>query len=414
VNLRRAVITGMGVLAPNGGDLESFWSSLVAGRSAAGPITRFDASDLPSRIACEINNVSVGRVVDPKRAKRFGRAIQYSLVASHQAVADAGLDWSRIDLERAASIEGASLGGLESSFKAQAAYENKGHRSMSPFTLLNAHAGGGSAEVAIEFGLRGAALTLGSGSCASTDALALARSMIVNDEADVILAGGSEAPLLGPVLGAFCLAEAASTRNDDPAGAMRPFDAQRDGFVLGEGAAWLVIEELGHALQRGARIRAELAGAGRCCEASHSVTPEADGRGVTTAISKALRQAGMDPADAQYLNLHGLASDAADPAESAGIARVFAGRLDRLSTSATKPVTGYLLGAAGALEAVITTLALERQLIPPTINFKTAAPGCELDYTPGEARPYPLTGALSLNAGFGGRNSCLAFRRWQP
>jgi len=410
---RRAVITGVGVVAPNGCELESFWSSLIEGRSAAGPITRFDAAELPSRIACEVNELPVGRFVDPRKAKRFGRAIQFSLVAAHQAVADAGLDCDRIDAERAAAVEGASLGGLESSFKAQAAYENKGHRSMSPFTLLNSYAGGGSAEVAIEFGLRGGALSVGSGSCASTDAIATARSLIVNDEADVVLVGGSEAPLLGPVLGAFCLAEATSTNNDDPAAAMRPFDRDRDGFVLGEGAAYLVIEELSHALQRGARIRAELAGAGTSCEASHSVTPEADGRGVTRAIEKAMRAAGMAAGDVQYINLHGVASDAADPAETTGIRRAFPGRVDQLSTSATKPVTGYLMGAAGALEAVITTLALERQLIPPTINFENAAAGCDLDYTAGEARPYPLTGALSLNAGFGGRNSCLALRRWE-
>ena len=411
---RRAVITGVGVVAPNGCEMESFWSSLVEGRSAAGPITRFDAGELPTRIACEVNELPVGRFVDPRKAKRFGRAIQFSLVAAHQAMADAGLDGNRIDPERAVVTEGSALGGLDSSFKAQAAYENKGHRSMSPFALPNSHGGGSSAEVAIEFGLRGGAFTFGSGNCASTDALAHARSLIVHDDADVVLAGGSEAPLLGPVLGAYCLAEAASTRNDDPAGSVRPFDRDRDGFVLGEGAAYLVIEELGHALQRGARIRAELAGAGMSCEASHTVMPEADGRGVARAIEKALRQARMVAGDVQYVNLHGIASDAADPAETAGIRRAFPGHVDRLSTSATKPVTGHLLGAAGALEAVIAVLALERLLIPPTINFSHAAPGCDLDYTVGEARPYPLTGALSINAGFGGRNSCLALRRWEP
>lgn len=408
---RRAVITGIGVIAPNGFDLESFWSSLVEGRGAAGPITRFDASELPCRIAAEVNIPEV----DAPRLKRFGRTVRFSLLAAHQAVADAGIDRNRIDTERAATAEGAAIGGLESALKAQALYANKGHRSISPLTLPNAYAGAAGAEVAIEFSFRGEAATIASGCCASTDALARARAMIVHDEADLVLAGGGEAPLLGPLLGAFCRSGAVkvSVRNDDPARAMRPFDRDRDGFVLGEGAAWLVIEELGHALQRGARIRAELAGAGATCDAGHSMRPDAEGRGVSGAIAKALRQAGMSPGDVQYINLHGTADEQSDAAETAGIRRAFAGRLDCLSTSATKPVTGHPLGAAGAMEAAITALALERRLIPPTINLDNAAPGCDLDYTPGEARPYPLTGALTLNHGFGGRNSCLALRRWE-
>jgi 3-oxoacyl-[acyl-carrier-protein] synthase II len=405
---RRAVITGLGVVAPNGCDLESFWSSVVEGRSAVGPVTRFDATELPGRIAAEVKDFPVGRFLDPARARRLGRSLQFSLTAAHLAAADAGIDWSGIDLERAATVEGTALGGLETAFKGQLAYGNKGHRSMSPLTLLNSYAGGGGAEVAIEFGLQGEAATTATGSCAGADALARARAMIVHGEADLVLAGGSEAPLLGPVMGALCLAEMVSRRNDEPGRAMRPFDRDRDGFVPGEGAAYLVVEELGHALQRGARIRAELAGAGAVCEAGHPVRPDPEGRGVARAIARALQQAGMVPSDVQYVNLHGVACGLTDPAETAGVRRVFAGGLDRISTSATKPVTGYPLGASGAIEAVITTLALERRLIPPTVNHENPAAGCDLDYTPGEARPYPLTGA-----GFGGRNTCLALRRWE-
>lgn len=236
--------------------------------------------------------------------------------------------------------------------------------------------------------------------------------MIVSGEVDVVLAGGREAPLLGPVFGAFCLARAMSTCNDDPAGAMRPFDKSRDGFVLGKGAGHLVLEEMSHAVARGARIYAELLGYGTTCEAQHSVTPHPDGIGLSWAIRKALRQARLDSTDLQYINLHGAASEVHDPAETNGIKLALGPQAHQISASATKPVTSYALGAAGAIEAAITVLAIHRQVIPPTINFEEAAPGCDLDYVPKEARPYPLTVAMSVNAGFGGRYSSLAFRRF--
>jgi 3-oxoacyl-[acyl-carrier-protein] synthase II len=410
---RRVVITGIGVVTPNGHDLAAFWDAAITGRSSAGAITRFDTGDLPTRIACEINDLNVGQFIDPKKAKRFERSVRYGLVAAHLAVKDAGIDPAAIGPDRSAVVEGASVGGMESSFRGQQAFENKGFRSMSPFTLINSYAGGGSAEVAIEFGIEGAATTVGTGSCAGADAIGQARAMIMNDDLDMVLAGGSEAPLLGPLFGAFCLAKAMSTRNEQPAAAMRPFDRSRDGFVLGEGAAYLVLEEVSHAVARGARIYAEVAGYGTTCEAHHSVTPHPDGIGLSRAIRKALRQARMDSTDLQYINLHGAASDAHDPAETNGIKLALGPQAKKLSASATKPVTGYALGASGAIEAAITALAIDRQAIPPTINFSEAAPGCDLDYVPNEARPYPLTAALSINAGFGGRYSGLAFRRFE-
>lgn len=408
---RRVVVTGIGVVTAVGHKLDEFWNAVVEGRSGAGPLTRFQVGELPTQIACEVGDLKVAHFIDPKKAKRFERSVRHGLIAARLAVMDANIELTGLEPDRAAVVDGASVGGMESSFKGQIAFENKGFRSMSPFTLINSYAGGGSAEVAIELGVEGPAITIGSGSCASTDAIGQARSMIVADEVDMVLAGGSEAPLLGPLFGAFCLAKAMSTRNDEPAKAMRPFDRGRDGFVLGEGAAYLVLEELSHAVARGARVYAELAGYGTTCEAHHSVTPHPDGIGMSRMIRKVLRQARMDSTDLQYINLHGAASDAHDPAETSGVKLALGPQARRLSASATKPVTGYALGAAGAIEAAITSLAIHRQVIPPTINFEEAAPGCDLDYVANEARPYPLTTALSVNAGFGGRYSGLAFRR---
>jgi len=408
---RRVAITGIGVVAPNGCDLATFWRTLVDGVSSADRISRFETGDLPTQIGCEVGDLSVGQFIDPKKAKRFERSIRHALVAAHLAVADSGVAASALNNERAAVIDGSSLGGLESGFRAQAAYENKGHKSMSPFSMINSYNGGSSAEIAIEFGIEGEARTVGTGSCSGSDAIGQARSLILNDEADVVLAGGSETPLLGPVCGALCLAKATSTKNDQPSSAMRPFDRERDGFVMGEGAAFLVLEDLSGAIARGARIYAELVGYGTVCEARHSVAPDADGGGVTRSIRKALRTAEMAVTEVQYVNLHGTANDSHDTAECAGIRAAFGERVKKLSTSATKPVTGHALGAAGALEAAIATLAIHHREIPPTINHTEPAEGCDLDFVPQEARPYPLTGALSLNAGFGGRNSCLAFRQ---
>ena len=402
---RRVVITGIGVVAACGHDLDTFWNSVVDGRSAVAEVTRFDPGDMPTRMACEITDLNVGQFIDPKRAKRFERSIRHGLVAAKLAVEDAGV--SNLVADRSAVCEGASIGGLESSFKAHAAFENKGFRSMSPFTLINSYAGGGSAEIAIEFGIEGTALTIGSGSCASSDAIGQGRSLILQDEADTVLAGGSEAPLLGPVFGSFCLAKAMS------ATAMRPFDRGRDGFILGEGAAYVVLEEAAVAVARGAKIYAELAGYGSTSEAHHSVTPQPDGIGMSRAIRKALRQARMDATELQYINLHGTASTTHDPAETNGIKLALGPQAKQLSASATKPVTGYTLGASGAIETAIAALAIDREVIPPTINHDEPAPGCDLDYVPNEARPYPLTTALNVNAGFGGRNSCLAFRRFE-
>ncbi len=414
---RRVVITGMGVVAPNGEDLETFWESIRDGRSGAGPLTRFDASHLPSRVAAEVRDFDLGKYTDAKKARRFDLSIQYGIAAAKQALLDA-TETSEIpgigDPERAGVIEGTSVSGMESSFKGQTAFENRGYKSMSSFTLINAYTGGGAGEIALELGIRGLAASYSTGSASGSDVMGYALRMIQDDEVDVMVAGGAEAPILAPLWGAFCLTRVMTTRNETPATAMRPFDAARDGFVLGEGAAFVVMEELSHALSRGARIYAEVMGHGRACEAYHSVAPHPDGIGTKRAIEKALRASGLDRAEVNYINAHGTATQANDATEIKAIKSLFDEHARRLAVSSTKGVTGHLLAAAGAVETVVTALAIHHQVIPKTTNLTVPDAECDIDLVLSGSRPYPIDVALNLNSGFGGKNSCLVVRRYHP
>jgi len=412
-DIRRVVITGLGVVAPNGCDVERFWGSICRGESAAAPVTRFDSSPFPTTIACEVRDLEVGKYLEARKARRFALATRFGLCAAVMAMRDAGIDLKDHNPDRAGLVEGTSIEGMDSSYQTQLTLLQKGYKSISPFALINAYCGGVSAEIALELGIKGHVVNLSTGSASGNDAIGLALDMIARDDADIMLAGGAETPLLTPLWGAFCLTKVMTTRNAEPARAMRPFDQARDGFVLGEGAAFLVLEELAHALGRGARIYAELAGHGRSCEAHHSVTPHPEGVGVRRAIEKALRRARMDATQIQYVNAHGTATPANDEAETAGIKAAFGPHASRLAVSSTKPVTGHLLGASGAVESVVTTLAIHRQVIPPTLNLTTPLAGCDLDYVPDGARSYPVTAAANLNSGFGGKNSCLIFKRYE-
>jgi 3-oxoacyl-[acyl-carrier-protein] synthase II len=284
---------------------------------------------------------------------------------------------------------------------------------MSPFTLINAYTGGGAGEIALELGIQGHAASYSSGSASGNDVIGYALRMIRDDEVDVMVAGGAEAPILAPLWGAFCQTKVMSTRNDTPATAMRPFDAARDGFVLGEGAAFLVLEELSHALSRGAHIYAEIGGHGRACEAYHSVAPHPDGIGMAKAMDKALRDAGLDRSEVNYINAHGTATSANDTVEIKAIKTLFAEHACRLAVSSTKGITGHLLAAAGAMESAVTALAIHHQVIPKTTNLTLPDSECDLDLVPFESRPYPIDVALNLSSGFGGKNSCLVMRRYQ-
>jgi 3-oxoacyl-[acyl-carrier-protein] synthase II len=404
---RRVVITGMGVIAPNGQDLDTFWRSVRDGVSAAGWVTKFDTSPFPNRVAAEVKEFDASRYMDPKFAKRLDLSIQYGIAAAKLAMQDASLNPDDFDAERIGIVEATSISGLESTLKSHRAFLSKGYRGISPFTFVNSYCGGGSGEIARELGIKGHAITYCSGSCSGNDAIGYALRMIQMDEVDAMVAGGADAPLMEAFWGGFCVARIMTRRNTEPQRAMRPYDRSRDGVLLGEGGAFVVLEELTHALLRKARIYAEVMGHGRSCEAYDSVAPHPEGIGLSRAMQKALHDAHVTPEDIDYINPHGTATAEHDLVEVQAIKRAFGASAYRVAVSATKPVTGHLLGAAGALETVVCALAVHHRVIPPTINLLQPAEGCDLDFVPSLARPYPLRRVMNLNTGFGGKNSCL-------
>ena len=408
---RRVVITGMGVVTAPALSLDRLWTCVREGISGATKMTRFDPLNAPSLIAAQIENFDAADYMDAKMARRLELCHRYGIAAARLAQQDSGIDFSAIDADRVGVVEGTSVSGNETTAHAHEAYQKGGYKAVGPFSLANG-SGAGSGEIAKELHIMGHSITLSSSSASGNDAIGYALSMIRNEEMDAMVAGGAEAPIVPGIWGALCLAHVLSRRNDSPKTAMRPFDKTRDGVLLGEGSAYLVMEELSHALNRGARIYAEILGHGRSCEAYHPVAPHPDGIGYFRAIQKAMRQAQIDADSVDYINAHGTATEANDVIETKAIKRFFESHAHRLAISSTKPVTGHLLGAAGALETVICALAVHRQEIPLTLNHTEAAPDCDLDYVPGRSRPYPIRVAMNLSSGFGGKNSCLILRQY--
>jgi 3-oxoacyl-[acyl-carrier-protein] synthase II len=402
---RRAVITGMGVLSGSGAELATFWEAIVEGRSASRLLTRFAAGDMPTRVAAELDGFDAARVVDAKSARRMDLSCLYGIAAATSAVRDAGLALSDMDTSRVGVAFGTSLGALNSTLSSHDGLLTRGYRGAGLAGLLNSHIGAGSAEVACHLGVRGPAVTIGSGSASSNDAIGYALDAITLSRADVMIAGGAEAPLIPLVWASMCLGKIMTRHNDQPSRAMRPFDREHDGPLLGEGAAFVIVEALEHARARGARVYCEALGHGRSSEAHHPLAPHPEGKGPRAAMQDAMRRARRNFDDVGYVNAHGTATVANDVAESLAIQQAFNGR--SLAVSSTKPVTGHLLGAAGALETVATALALHHQAVPLTLNFDAAAPGCDLDYVRGSSRSQSLQVALNLSCGFGGTNSCL-------
>lgn len=409
---RRVVVTGIGVIAPNGCTLESFWESIRDGKSAAGPLTRFASDNSPVRVACEVQDFDGARYMDPKMAKRLDRSILYGVAAADLAVADAQIDFTKVDPDRTGVVEATSVSNNETAARAEEAYAARGYRGVSLFAMINGYSGGGSGEISLKIGAKGHAITLSTGSASGNDVMGYALGMIQNDEVDVMVAGGAEAPIIPSIWGTFCQGKVMSRFAGDPRQAMRPFDRARDGFVLGEGSAFLVLEELAHALSRGARIYAEVLGHGRACEAYHPVAPHPEGIGVIRAMEKAVRQAKLQTSEIDYINAHGTATEANDFVETKAIRRLFGAEAHRLAVTSTKPVTGHLMAAAGALESAVCVLAVHHQVIPPTMNLREPAAGCDLDYVPCRPRPYPIRTAMNLSCGFGGKNACLLIGRF--
>lgn len=408
---RRTVITGIGVITPSGLDIETFWNNVKAGISAAAPITRFDASALPVRIAAEVKGFNLANYLPDVKEKRLDRTIQYAVAAAACAIKDAGLDLKSLDPDRAGVVEGTTISGAASVLKSYSSFiTDRTYRSLHPYNIVAGYCGEGSSSISLYLGVQGPVMTYCSGCASGNDAIGYGAQMVRSDELDVVIAGGSD-EIVEMLHVGFCKLRSMSEHNDDPRQAMRAFDRKRDGFVLGEGAAFVIIEELSHAMARGAKIYAEIAGHGRTAEAHHPTDPHPEGLGYKAALRRAFRNARMHPEEIDYINAHASATRRNDPIETMAIKDVFGSHARRLAVSGTKAITGHLMGASGAVESVITVLAVKHQHIPPTINLTEPDEGCDLDYVT-EPRPYPIRAAVNLNAGFGGRYSCLIFKEF--
>jgi 3-oxoacyl-[acyl-carrier-protein] synthase II len=408
---RRVVITGLGIVSPVGNDLSSAWENLVAGRSGIDRITRFDASAFPAQIAGEVKGFDIAQYMPAKEARHFDTFIHYGIAASIQAVRDSGLEISDANAERIGAIVSSGIGGLPLIEENHAEYSKRGPRRISPFFVPGSIINMISGQLSIMLGLKGPTFAIVSACTTGTHSIGEAGRLIEYGDADVMVAGGAEATVSPLGVGGFASMRALSTRNDDPATASRPFDRDRDGFVLGEGAGVVVLEEYEHARKRGARIYGELLGFGMSSDAFHMSAPAEDGEGPARGMRNALRNAGVETDAVQYLNAHATSTPLGDIAETVSIKRAFGEHAGKLVVNSTKSMTGHLLGAAGGIEAVFTALALHHQISPPTINIFNQDERCDLDYCANEARQMRIDVAMSNSFGFGGTNGSLVLGR---
>jgi len=407
---RRVVVTGLGIVSPVGVGVPAAWENILAGRSGITAITRFDASAFPSRIAGEVKDFDVSKYLSAKEARRYDTFIHYGLVATMEAVRDAGLEGYGGDRNMVGVCIGSGIGGLPLIEETDHAYEQGGLRKISPFFVPGSIINMISGLVSIQYGYCGPNLATVSACSTANHSLGEAARLIEYGDADIMIAGGSEATVSPLGVGGFCAARALSHRNEEPATASRPWDVDRDGFVLGAGAGVLVLEEYDHARDRNARIYCELSGYGMSADAHHITAPPEDGAGAARSMQHALRNARLAPSDIDYINAHGTSTPLGDVAECIAVKRAFGEHAYKLAVSSTKSMTGHLLGAAGGIEAVFTALALRDQVAPPTANLFRQDPQCDLDFVPNTARRMTIRAALSNSFGFGGTNATLAFR----
>ena len=410
--MRRVVVTGIGLLTPLGNDLRSSWDGLVAGRSGIGLVTSFDASEYDCPIAGELKDFDPGAFVDAKLLRRLDRSSTLALAATRQAVADACLDVSKEDAGDVGVLLGTGIGGGHLMVENQRTMEQRGARRVSPFLITQMLPDTATGLIAIELGARGPNMAISAACATGGAATGEAAEVIARGEAEVMITGGFEAPLQ-PVFYAGFHAMRALAQHPDPTRASRPFDAERNGFVISEGAGVVVIESLDHAQARGAHIYAEWKGAASSSDAVDMVAAAEDGRGVTLAMKKALRRAELDRADIDYINAHGPSTPLGDRVESRAIRELFGEHADALMVSSTKSMIGHMMGASGAIEAIVAMLACERGVVPPTINYEHPDPDCDLDYVPNEARSADVRYAMSTSVGLGGHNSAIIFGRWE-
>jgi 3-oxoacyl-[acyl-carrier-protein] synthase II len=413
VSKRRVVVTGLGLVSPVGSTVQSAWDAVLRGESGIAPITRFDVSAFPVRFGGAVRGFDVSQYIAPKEARRMDEFMHYGVAAGVQAVTDSGLDFSRADASRCGAVCGAGIGGLGTIEAEYGEYLKANNpRKISPFfvpaTIINMIAG----HLSIRYGLKGPNLGIVTACTTSTHAIGLGMRTIQYGDADVIVAGGGEMATTRCGLGSFGQAKALSTRNDAPTEASRPWDKERDGFVLSDGGGAMVLEELEYARARGAHIHAELVGFGMSGDAYHMTAPPEDGEGARLAMVNALRDASLNAADVQYINAHATSTPLGDKAETVAMKRAFGDHAKRVAVSSTKSMTGHLLGAAGVIEAIFSVLAIRDGVAPPTINYRTPDPECDLDYVPNTARRMKVDVSLSNSFGFGGTNGSLIFRRF--
>jgi len=410
---RRVVITGIGLVTPLGIGIEANWEALLAGRSGIRTVTRFDLTDFPVRIAGEVSNFDVQQFIDKKEARKMDLFVHYAIAAADLAIKDAGIDLAKLEGENTGVYVGSGIGGLGSIEDTHRVLLEKGPSRVSPYFIIQTIINEASAHISIRYKARGP--NMSNVTACSTGAHAIGESfrMIQFGLADRMIAGGAEAPITPLSLAGFSSMKALSERNDEPEKACRPFDAQRDGFVMSEGAGIVLLEELNSALDRGAKIYAEIAGYGLNGDAYHVTAPSPDGEGAARVMKLAIDEAGISPAEIQYINAHGTSTPYNDRVETLAIKSLFGEAARKLAVSSTKSMTGHLLGAAGGIEAGITALTIDRQVIPPTINYEFPDPDCDLDYVPNKPRAAEVIYALTNSFGFGGTNACLLLKKFE-
>ncbi|HEY1380158.1 MAG TPA: beta-ketoacyl-ACP synthase II [Gemmataceae bacterium] len=404
---RRVVITGLGTVNPVAHDVPAYWKALLAGKSGIGPITLLDSTAFKVHFAGEVKDFHPEQVINSKEVRRMDRFAQFGMFASLEAVKDSGIDFAKEDPYRCGVIIGSGIGGLTELEEQHAIYIEKGPSRIGPFVVPKMIANAASGHVSIHFGLMGPNTAIATACASAAHAVGDALRAIQHDQADVMITGGAEAAITHMGLGGFCSARALSMRNDDPQGASRPFDKDRDGFVLSEGAGIVIAEELDHARKRGAQIYAEVLGVGSTADAYHITAPHPEGAGASRAMENALRDARVTPTQIDYINAHGTSTELGDAAETSAIKRVFGPHARKLAVSSTKSMLGHLLGASGGVELIATALSIRHRVVHPTINYRTPDPTCDLDYVPNQPREMKVMTAISNSFGFGGHNCTL-------
>ncbi len=410
---RRVVVTGIGLVTPLGNSIDEFWENLISGNSGVALIDRFDATGLPTRIAAQVRDFDPNVCINKKAARRMDLSQQYAIVASARAIEDSGLNLESVDHDRVGVIIGSGIGGLKTFEDQHSIIIKQGPLKVSPFFIPMMIADMAAGLVSIQFGFKGPNYATVSACASSSNAIADSFALIQRGAADMIVSGGTEASITLTGMAGFCMARAMSTRNDEPEKASRPFDKQRDGFVMGEGAAIFILEELSNAEARGAKIYAEIIGMGLSADAYHVTAPVPDGNGAARSMKAALDDAGISPDDIDYINSHGTATDLGDIAETAAVKTIFGERAYKIPVNSTKSITGHLLGAAGSVEMAATVLQMQKSKVHPTINLEFPDPECDLDYVTDGARDLDINFALNNSFGFGGHNISLALKKYQ-